>query len=50
MYFLIKVVNFMPFTILGFDLTVTILNVDFNADFNLSIGEETETLSSTVKA
>ncbi len=33
----------MPFTILGFDLTVTILNIPFNADFSITVGEETET-------
>ena len=30
----------MPFTILGFDLTVTILNIPFKADFSITVGEE----------
>ncbi|MEK4441539.1 MULTISPECIES: hypothetical protein [Niallia] len=30
----------MPFTIFGFDLTVTILNIPFNAEYSITIGKE----------
>ncbi len=50
MYFLIKVVTFMLITIFGLDLTITILNIDFNKDVHLTIGEEGKTLPSTGKA
>lgn len=35
-----KGVKFMPFTIFGFDLTVTILNIPFNAEYSITIGKE----------
>lgn len=37
-----------PLTILGFDLTVTILNIPFSADFNITIGEEDEGTAPTL--
>jgi len=38
-----------PLTILGVDLTVTVLNIPFHADFNITVGEE-ETAPTTAKA
>jgi hypothetical protein len=29
-----------PLTILGFDVTLTILNIPFSADFNITVGED----------